>query len=96
MFVPRHIDPSSASLGYNNEGRGKLLGWIGIPDQHEGSCPYRKNQQKSCACRIGLWQENVSRKKKKKKRLDGAKQGGTRKRVTRTKVKKPAPKRKSK
>lgn len=57
MFKPREISPEMAAQGYNNEGRGRLLGYIAEPDKHEKTCPYRKDKKSSCACRIGLWQD---------------------------------------
>lgn len=65
-FVPRVITPAAAAGGYNNKGRGKLLGYISDPMQHEVSCPWRKSNGKKgtvCACRIGLWQETPKTKK---------------------------------
>jgi hypothetical protein len=56
-FIPRYIPPESAALGYNNEGKGELIGYISDPFQHEEKCPYRIKRNKNCACRIGLWQE---------------------------------------
>lgn len=69
-FVPRHISEEQAEKGYNNEGRGELLGYIAVPSQHEESCRYRistggdpdKQPHESCSCRIGLWQDNSSQR----------------------------------
>lgn len=66
-FIPRTITPEQASRGYNNEGCGRLLGYISDPKQHEASCPYRKNPAKSCGCRIGLWREGLKPKPVPKK-----------------------------
>jgi hypothetical protein len=64
-FVPRHITADQAAQGYNNEGRGELMGYIAYPDQHEDTCAYRistggdwnKQPHEACTCRIGLWRE---------------------------------------
>lgn len=55
-FVPRQITADMAVQGYNNEGRGEMIGYIAVPAQHEKTCPYRVWGE-LCACRIGLWQE---------------------------------------
>lgn len=55
-FVPRTITPAMAAEGYNNEGRGELLGYIAVPAKHEESCSYRAAPGEAyCNCRIGLW-----------------------------------------
>jgi hypothetical protein len=64
-FVPRKISADDASQGYNNEGRGELLGYVAVPAEHEETCRYRistggnpdKNPHESCSCRIGLWRD---------------------------------------
>ena len=66
-FVPRHISQDSAAQGYNNEGRGKIIGYLAEPRKHEETCRYRistggdpnKNPHEWCSCRLGLWQENI-------------------------------------
>ena len=66
-FIPRHISQDQATLGYNNEGRGELLGYIAVPSQHEQTCRYRistggdpdKNPHEACSCRIGLWRDTT-------------------------------------
>lgn len=55
-FVPRKITKDGAARGYNNEGRGKLIGYIADITKHEESCPYRV-MARICNCRIGLWQD---------------------------------------
>lgn len=77
-FVPRPISRDAAAQGYNNRGRGELIGYIAQPDAHESGCPYRENPKSAvCACRIGLWQKkpkviakrpNSSKAKKARKR----------------------------
>lgn len=75
-FVPREISADMAAKGYNNAGRGKMLGYIAVPDQHEETCRYRistggdpnKEPHEMCSCRIGLWQEEVLVKQKPAKR----------------------------
>lgn len=57
-FTPRTITPEMAANGYNNAGRGRLIGYISEPSWHEPRCPYRRNTAARCACRIGLWQED--------------------------------------
>ena len=77
-FVPRYIDPESAAQGYNNEGRGDLLGYISDRKQHEKTCRYRvttkgvsdKAPHESCTCRIGLWKEEPPKKRGKKKKKE--------------------------
>ena len=67
-FVPRIITADQAAQGYNNEGRGKMLGYIAIPSQHEKTCHYRlstggdpdKEPHESCTCRIGLWRDQTT------------------------------------
>ncbi len=57
-FIPRHISPEMAAHGYNNEGRGELLGYISDPLQHEETCAHKELDDKiPCTCRIGLWKE---------------------------------------
>lgn len=71
IFVPRKISAEMAAQGYNNEGRGELLGYIAVPSQHEVTCRYRittggdpdKSPHEPCTCRIGLWQETVAAKR---------------------------------
>ena len=66
-FVPRKISADDAARGYNNEGRGELIGYIAVPIDHEKTCRYRistggnpdKNPHELCTCRIGLWQEKT-------------------------------------
>lgn len=66
-FVPRTITPDQAARGYNNEGRGQLIGYVAVPAEHEKTCRYRistggnpdKAPHESCTCRIGLWQETM-------------------------------------
>lgn len=78
-FVPRYISSEMAAQGYNNEGRGKCLGYISNPMEHESACAYRKNPKRapipgeanahtgvSCNCRIGLWQDPPKKAKPKK------------------------------
>lgn len=67
-FIPRSISPESAALGYNNEGRGKLCGYISDPKQHEKTCPHFKDENLSCKCRIGLWHETLTTPAKNKKK----------------------------
>lgn len=70
-FVPRVITASMAAEGYNNEGRGELLGYIAEPDKHEKSCRYRittkgdpdRANREPCTCRIGLWREKTVQQK---------------------------------
>ena len=65
MFVPRVISEDMASKGYNNKGRGSLVGYVAVPNQHEESCRYRIScdgdldnpKRETCTCRIGLWRE---------------------------------------
>lgn len=67
-FVPRIITKEMSAQGYNNEGKGELLGYIAVPAEHEAYCAYRittggdpdKQPHKSCTCRIGLWREATS------------------------------------
>ena len=72
-FIPRTITKESAALGYNNAGRGNLIGYISDPKQHEISCPHFKDASKTCACRVGLWQEKVP--PTTKKRISSPKRG---------------------
>ena len=66
-FVPRHISRDAAEQGYNNAGRGTLIGYAATPSEHESTCRYRistggnpdKNPHESCTCRLGLWQEKT-------------------------------------
>ncbi len=66
-FVPRHISRDQAEQGYNNEGRGKLLGYLAVPHEHETTCFYRistggdpnTEPHELCTCRLGLWQEEM-------------------------------------
>ena len=66
-FVPRHISRDAAEQGYNNEGRGTLLGYAAVPSEHDQTCRYRistggnpdKNPHETCTCRLGLWQEKT-------------------------------------
>lgn len=75
-FIPRHISKDQAAQGYNNEGRGELIGYIAYPDQHEKTCRYRKSckgnpdepKRKTCNCRIGLWQEKIISVKTKRRK----------------------------
>jgi hypothetical protein len=70
-FIARVITREQAEQGYNNEGRGELLGYIAVPSQHEETCRYRistggnpdKKDRESCTCRIGLWQEKTPAQK---------------------------------
>lgn len=70
-FKPRIITAEQAEKGYNNQGRGELLGYIAVPLQHEETCRYRistggdpdKKDRESCTCRIGLWQEKTPTQK---------------------------------
>lgn len=70
-FKPRIITAEMAEEGYNNEGRGELIGYIAVPTQHEETCRYRistggdpdKKDRESCTCRIGLWQEKTPTQK---------------------------------
>lgn len=58
FFKGRIITPEMAAEGYNNQQRGKLIGYITDPKQHEAKCQYVKTTGKnSCTCHIGLWQE---------------------------------------
>ena len=65
IFVERLITADQKAQGYNNEGRGTLLGYIAYPEQHHQNCRYRistggnpdKQPHESCSCRLGLWQE---------------------------------------
>lgn len=61
-FSPRTITPDMAALGYNNEGRGELIGYISDGARHEKTCPHYLDQKKTCACRVGLWQEHRASK----------------------------------
>jgi hypothetical protein len=69
-FIPRTITPEQAARGYNNEGRGELLGYIAVPADHEMTCRYRittkgdpdRTPHESCTCRVGLWQEKPARR----------------------------------
>lgn len=73
-FVPRVITADMAAQGYNNEGRGRQMGFITDPMQHEATCPWRKTDKKeTCACRIGLWQAPVTVKPKRKTKKLAAK-----------------------
>ncbi len=57
-FVPRVISAEMAAQGYNNEGRGELLGYISDPKEHDESCAHKELDDKIlCTCRIGLWRE---------------------------------------
>jgi hypothetical protein len=66
-FIPRVITQESAAQGYNNEGRGKLLGYVARPSEHEETCRYRistggdpnKEPHEPCSCRIGLWKDET-------------------------------------
>lgn len=62
-FIPRVITADMATQGYNNEGRGKCIGFISDQKQHEKTCAYAKNKIEMCSCRIGLWQEEIGAKK---------------------------------
>jgi len=66
-FTPRHISPDNAEQGFNNEGRGQLIGYLAVPSQHEKTCRYRistdgnpdKEPHEACTCRLGLWREET-------------------------------------
>lgn len=68
-FIPRKISADGAARGYNNEGRGKLIGYIADPKKHEKTCRYlistgggpSKFPHETCTCRIGLWQMSKPR-----------------------------------
>src|ERR1700723_663049 len=64
-FIPRVITEDMAAKGYNNAGRGQLIGYLAQPEKHEKECAYRKGNIKgvvgpSCTCRLGLWQETTA------------------------------------
>lgn len=75
-FIPRHITADMVAQGYNNEGRGQLLGYIARPEEHERTCRYRistrgdpnKSPHETCTCRVGLWQEETIVAKMRKSR----------------------------
>ena len=67
-FIPRVISPEQAAQGYNNEGRGKLIGYISAQKYHETTCPHFKDEKATCACRVGLWQEEPKKVVKRKKK----------------------------
>lgn len=56
-FEGREITPAMAAQGYNNKGRGKLIGYISDPAKHAPSCAHRKSMNAYCTCPMGLWQE---------------------------------------
>lgn len=71
-FEPRQITEDMAAQGFNNAGRGELIGYVAIPAEHETTCAYRKNPTRTpvpgepnahtgvqCNCRIGLWREQM-------------------------------------
>ena len=60
QFAPRKITADMAARGYNNEGLGKLIGYIAEPAKHEKTCKYRVSSG-VCNCRIGLWQQTKPR-----------------------------------
>lgn len=66
-FVPRVISKGMAAEGYNNAGRGKLIGYIAVPEKHEKKCRYRVSGD-TCNCRIGLWQDVKPATKRARKR----------------------------
>lgn len=67
-FIPRVITLEQEKLGYNNEGRGELIGYLAVPDEHEETCRYRittcgdadKTPHEPCSCRLGLWRETTA------------------------------------
>lgn len=70
-FIPRVITAEQAAQGYNNEGRGELLGYLAEPRQHDVTCRYRitcdgdrdRPSRESCTCRLGLWQDKTPTQK---------------------------------
>lgn len=55
-YTPRYISPEMAAQGFNNAGRGTLLGYISDPAHHEKSCAHKQLDDKiCCTCRTGLW-----------------------------------------
>lgn len=66
-FVPRSISGGQAEEGYNNEGRGELIGYLAEPMKHEETCRYRistggdanKTPHEACSCRLGLWRDTT-------------------------------------
>lgn len=96
-FVPRRITSDMAADGYNNQGKGTLLGYIANPDEHETTCRYRistggdrdKEPHDACTCRIGLWREPRPSQRVVAEMRNTAKRA---KKVTKPKAKKPASK----
>lgn len=70
-FIPRHISRDLAEQGYNNQGRGELIGYEAVPSRHEVTCRYRittggnwaKSPHETCTCRLGLWRETTLAKR---------------------------------
>lgn len=67
-FVARKITAEQAAEGYNNEGRGRLIGYIAEPAKHAKVCRYRvsKTPHATCNCRIGLWCDAPKKRKARK------------------------------
>ena len=66
-FIPSVITQDQAEQGYNNEGRGELIGYLAEPDKHDDTCHYRvtcrgnrdNSSRETCTCRLGLWREKT-------------------------------------